>query len=911
MMLSSFGFLMMIRFRDPIREALLFPDFALGIAIGCLCAYFASLPDYESRIRKFAYIPLLASFALSILLILFGSGPGASDARINLRIGPILLQPVEFIKFLLVLFLAGYFADRWELLRELQAPARALPRWLQGLNLPRLRYAFPLMAAIGLAVVFFFLEKDLGPAMVLGLVFLILYAVARARFAGAAAAFAFLIAAFAGGYALGVPRTVANRVAMWISPWDNYLSHGGDHLAQSLWSFSAGGLSGAGLGLGQPETIPAVHTDLILAAIGEEFGFWGLLCVAVAYAVLIHRALRVSFAGRGSYSLFLGLGMTLLIALQIIFIAAGILGLAPLSGVVTPYVNYGKSSATVNYLILGVLAALSSQTARQPNDAFRKPGRWVGALLAMLGIAALGQAARVQWIEADRYLGRGALVMQADGQRRYIYNRRILEAAQSIPRGTIFDRNGIPLATSSKELLVSFRAQYELMNIDVDRMAVSDAQRMYPLGAAAFHILGDLPSRLNWGAPNTSFVERDRNVTLQGYDDRALAVQVRNRPDGPEHTVLSRDYRELLPLVRYRYQPNHPKVREIMERKRDVHLTVDARLQGKLAGILEKHVQAAGLKRAAIAVVDPATGDVLASVTYPFAGVLRAEELALRGEEIPEGSEIGDSLLDRVSYGLYPPGSSFKLVTTIAAFRSLENPESISYSCIRLPDGRVGNYVRGWGKPVRDDVKDVSPHGAVDLAKGLIVSCNAFFAQLGTYRIGADRLLQTAALFGIRVASPNTAAQLHDALPQASYGQGQVVASPLQMARVAGSIANSGKLVPIRWTQDFSTPSVQVCLTPEQASRAAGYLRRAVVEGTGSAAKTAAVPVAGKTGTAELLNRPAHAWFVGFAPYGAAESPRIAFSILLENGRYGGRVAAPLANEIVDAALDMGLIARE
>lgn len=908
-LLSGFGLLMMIRLRDPIREALLFPDFAVGVAIGCVCAFLASLPDYDrSALRRLAFIPLLASFLLSLVVIVFGSGPGVSDAKVNLRLGPILLQPVEFIKVLLILFLAGFFADRWEFLRELHAPSRTLPPVLRGFNLPRLRYALPLVVAVGLAIAFFFLEKDLGPALVLTLLFLMLYAVARSRVTGALIALVALIGAFAIGYKLGVPHTVANRVSMWLSPWDNYIAHGGDHLAHSFWSFSTGGVFGTGLGLGNPGSVPAVHTDLILAAIGEELGFVGLLCVFLAYAVLIHRALRISLAGRGSYSFFLGLGMALLIALQVAFIAAGILGLAPLSGVVTPYINYGKSSMAINFVILGVLAALSAHSGRQPDEPFRAQVRWTGALLGVLGLVILGQAARVQVVEADRFLGRGALVPQADGHRRYAYNSRILEAAQSIPRGSIFDRNGIPLASNSQALLESYRAQYDQMHVNLDSALRNGSTRMYPLGALTFHILGDLPSRLNWGAPNTSFVERDMNTKLQGYDDRAMVVRVRDKPGGPEHLVLRRDFRELLPLVRYRYRPGDKRVQEILQRDRDVHLTLDARMQAKLAAIMEKHIQAAKVQRGAAIVIDPSTGDLLASITYPWADAAKATEIVARGEDLPP--DIIDSLLDRPRYGMYPPGSSFKLLTTIAALKTPDKVENISYECKRLPDGRVGNYVRGWGRPIRDDVLDTIPHGTVDLAKGLIVSCNAYFAQLGTYVVGAERLLQTADLFGIKVAAPNTAAKLKDALPQASYGQGQVVASPLEMARVAGSIANDGMLVPSRWVVDQVPPSTQVCLPPEQARELAGFMRRVVTEGTGQAARSAAVAIAGKTGTAELRDKPAHAWFVGFAPYESG-AKRIAFAIIMENARYGGRVAAPIAPDIVAAALDTGLIKQE
>jgi cell division protein FtsI/penicillin-binding protein 2 len=192
----------------------------------------------------------------------------------------------------------------------------------------------------------------------------------------------------------------------------------------------------------------------------------------------------------------------------------------------------------------------------------------------------------------------------------------------------------------------------------------------------------------------------------------------------------------------------------------------------------------------------------------------------------------------------------------------------------------------------------------------LAVSCNAYFAQLGTYVVGAQELLRAADLFGIRVASPNNAAQLKDALPQASYGQGQVVASPLQMARVVGAIGNQGGIVPARIDLADPITAAKPCLNADQATRLSQYLRRAVTEGTGREANHAGVPVAGKTGTAELQNQPAHAWFVGFAPYGS-KAKKIAFSILIENGRYGGRAAAPAAAEIANAAAELGLTGRE
>jgi len=904
--LSGSGFLMMIRLRDPLRDALLFGDFSIGVIIGCMVAFLTSLPDYErSPLRRLAYVPLLLSFGLSVILILFGSGPGLSDARINLKLGPIQFQPVELIKLLLIFFLAAFFADRWEFLRRLRQSPRTLPGPLRSIQLPMLRYSAPLLIAIAIAISFFFLEKDLGPALIVSVLFLFLYAVARSKPTGAVAACIALVAAVGIGYGLNVPRTVTDRLSMWLSPWDNFVLSGGDHLAQSLWSFSAGGLSGSGLGMGDPASVPAAHTDLVLAAIGEELGFVGLLCVGVAYVLLIHRAFRISVSSRGAYSVFLGTAAALVIALQVIFIAAGILGVLPLSGVVTPFLNYGKSSAVSNFALLGILASLSRDSMGNVGESFARQLRWVKRILAAAALVIFVQAARVQVFQGDFFLGRGALVTQADGHRRYTYSPRVLEAAQSIPRGTIYDRNGIPLASDSAELLRSYRAHYARMGVDLEDVLRRGGSRFYPFGALTFHLLGDARSRLNWGASNSSYVERELNSVLQGYDSRDVVARVKDRPNGPEHLALRRDLRELVPLVRYRYRPDKKAVRDILDRNRDVHISVDIRLQAKVAAIMDQRITASGTKHGAAVVLDPETGDLLASVSHPWRDVARAQEIIGRSETIPDNRQLIESLLDRARFGLYPPGSSFKLVTSIAAYASRPDAHEVRYECRRLPDGRVGNYVRGWGRPIRDDILDRHPHGSVDMERGLVLSCNAYFAQLGKFAVGAQRLLDAAARFGIRVAVPNTVKQLNDALPQASYGQGQVVASPLQMARVAAAIGNGGSILPVRIDLRSAVPAPDSCLTSQQAAILSRHLRRAVTEGTGTAAAGSSVPVAGKTGTAEVRNQPAHAWFVGFAPYGSLK--KIAFAILMENARYGGRAAAPAAAEIADAAAALGL----
>jgi cell division protein FtsI/penicillin-binding protein 2 len=238
-----------------------------------------------------------------------------------------------------------------------------------------------------------------------------------------------------------------------------------------------------------------------------------------------------------------------------------------------------------------------------------------------------------------------------------------------------------------------------------------------------------------------------------------------------------------------------------------------------------------------------------------------------------------------------------------------------TFQCVPLAGGRVGNKVRGWGKPIRDDVQDTTPHGEVALEKGLVVSCNAYFAQLGTYEVGPDELLQTTQLLGITAARPNTAEQLRDALPQASYGQGQVIATPFKMARVAATVARGGTMAQGQWVGDDSEPKKTepvAVLSSGSTALIARSMREVVTRGTASRILGGIEPpVAGKTGTAEVQGKRSHSWFVGYAPYdlmGEREGGRrIAFAVIIEHGGYGGRLAAQATGEIVKAASALGL----
>jgi cell division protein FtsW (lipid II flippase) len=896
-LLTAIAFAILVSRPDPLRDSLTFVRFAEGTVIGIAVMTAVSLVDFGAAgFMTLSYLPLIVALSLSMLLILFGSGPGTSGAKVNL--GPV--QPIEAIRLLLALFLAGLFARRWELLREIRSPLFRGSRWTRWIDLPRAEYVMPVLAGVGLALVFFYLQKDLGPALFLCCVFLATYVVARGRVGMAVAGLALLILGFYAGYRLDISQTLAERVRMWQSPWDNAVP-GGDQVTHAIWALATGGSFGTGLGLGDTRYLPAGHTDLILAAIGEELGAAGLLLIAVLYALLGWRGFRIGRLARNDYGFFLATALALFLIVPVVIMASGILGVTPLTGVVTPFLSYGGSAMVANFCALGMLTAIHAD--RHPSgdlEPFRVPVMWLGSSLAIFGVALLAVAVNVQVVHADDYIIRAHLGIQADGGRRFEYNPRLLDIVRLIPRGTIYDRRGVPLATDDPQVIADARQTYAALGVSVDEACPVPGERCYPLGGAAFHLLGDARTRVNWTAPNSSYIERDAESRLRGFDDHAEIVHTTDSAGGSMLTIR-RDYRDIVPALRHRYDPASAALARFRQ-PHDMHLTVDARLQLRVAGIIAAYAQKSAGKGAAV-VLEPDSGELLASVSYPWPATPASNEHAAARSESAPGS-----LLDRARYGLYPPGSTFKLITASAALRQHLDPRRTTFTCARLPDGRVGAKISGWNRPVRDDVMDAHPHGTIDVHGGFVHSCNAYFAQLAV-RLGSRPLIDTANRLGISLTpAADVSARVRQTLPQIGYGQGDVVVTPLRMARVSAAIASNGVLRDTRCEQDEGTsPAADRFLDGDAARMLGGYMRDVVLSGTGRVLRNHPGRIAGKTGTAQLDGRPSHGWFVGFAPFGPAAS-RIAFAVVIENAGYGGGSAAPAAGEIVDAASRAGLV---
>jgi cell division protein FtsW len=312
------------------------------------------LPSIE-WLRVYRYTWATVAILLQVLTLLFGQDPNGGGAALWFVVGPVSVQPMEGVKLLLVIFLAAYLEDYRELLT-------VSGKRIGPIQLPPLPYLAPILVMIGAALMLFWLQKDLGPALLFSAVLLSMLYVASGRFSYVALGLTLLILGFA--LADRVFAHVHTRVVIWLDPWTNRETIG-YQLVQALYALGSGGVFGSGLAMGSPGLIPAVHTDFVIAAIGEELGLAGTLAVVCLFVLLIQRGFTVALGARTGFSALLASGLTAVIGVQALIILAGTLELIPLTGITLPFVSYGGSSVVANFVIIGLLLRISHENAVQ------------------------------------------------------------------------------------------------------------------------------------------------------------------------------------------------------------------------------------------------------------------------------------------------------------------------------------------------------------------------------------------------------------------------------------------------------------------------------------------------------------------------------------------------------------------
>jgi cell division protein FtsW (lipid II flippase) len=882
--------------------------FAQGFLVGCLAAAgILVVPLDLAQLASRAHVPIAIAIAAILgALAVAGAGPAGSGTRINL--GPV--QPIEAVKLLAIVFLAAYLGARAPKLRWQR-------RRFLGLRWPRVELLVPAIAVLLGIVAGLRLVGDLGPVLLLALVFLGMFFVAS-RATGwvviTIAILAIVLAVLGHWPGLAGSGTVKTRLVMWHAPWTNGMTNG-HQLGQGLWAFSAGGWRGQGLAHAATPLVPAGKTDLVLATLTEQLGACGLIAYQLALAAIVFGALHLAARSRTAERVLIASGIAILVLAQWLVILGGTLGHLPLTGIVVPFVSAGRSSMVVLIAVTAIVVRLSVDArVRAPSAELEELHAAVRGLRNVAAVAiALAGAAGVVAATVDRVetSARGIVTRLRDGTLIHRQNPRLVALAGRLRRGSILDRDGAPLAISA-----------------------TAATRTYPLAAGMGTLLGVSPSRVllpSWAA------ERQFDTRLRGYPERTDGPRDHGLDVGAGSRPLPwPDLRELVPLLDLDDAAREAAIaaRDADVASRSVRLTIDARLQAKIAALAGDAVAKHRRIAVAAAVIDVDTGQVLARVQAPdydpdhpsWQDHVLADDAAFllrfRGAygEWPDKTGV---------QGMFQAGSIGKLFTAVAAVRA--GTAGSRFAC-RDADAQGPLFtVPSWPRPIHDHAGD-RPHGSPDLVQAIAVSCNVYFAQLGL-ALGPEPLaaLRRAGLeVGYAAALAPGAAGTRQ-LASTAFGQGAMVMNVTQAARMVAAIAAGGRYLKCPPTMELGAPCAELSLVSDPAALRPLLegMRRVMTAGTGTGlTPPAGVRVYGKTGTADVrgfageepfgiargATAPPHSWFVAFAePATISElSPvagkRLAIAVVVPRGGTGASAAGPLAMQILAVARELGYL---
>lgn len=825
-----------------------------------------------------------------LLMLPIFIGTTISGSKLWIRIAGFTIQPGEFAKVFIVLFLAGYLAENRELLSISN-------RKILGFKIPRLRLLLPLFAVWGVCLLVVVFERDLGSAVLFYTIFLLMLYVATGRFSYVVIGLALLAVGAVGAYKF--LSHVQVRFQVWVDPFKDAQGQG-YQIVQSLFSLADGGLVGVGIGNGMANNIPVVESDFIFSAIGEEMGLLGGGAVLILFMLFAVRGLTTAARAKSDLAAFSATGLTAAISFQAFLIVGGVTRLIPLTGVTLPFMSQGGSSLLASFIIVALLLRAGDEaTGREAeltgtgtmtaitDDQVASAAAPTGTRFATSssygnGSHSVGSRMRRRLLDTPEsgVLGRVALanrltravlaftalfailignltyvqVIKAKDYQDMPTNNHTIARSKYIQRGSIITSDGVTLAESLQQ---------------EDGTYV----RSYPNGNLAAHAVGYYSQQYG-----SSGVESSQDKTLTGSKDYSSWQNALNSLAG------------------------------ITEPGNSVQLTIDSRIQ-------QAAEQALAGRKGAIVVLDPRTGAVLAWASAP---AYDNTDIAATMEAANASGGADTSMFDRATQALYSPGSTFKTVTLSSA---LENGVAALSSTYSSP----GRMEIGGA-----DVVSVNEqgHGTITLDRAFAVSSNTVFGQVAE-QLGADRLVATAQAFGygqnLGIDFSTAASIMPDPADMSTWelawaGAGQPVGqghtpgpqtTVMQNAVIAAAIANNGIamnpyvvgqiLAPdgtvVKTTRERSLGQAVSSGTAEQVKEA---MLDVVQNGSGSASGIAGVKVAGKTGTAETNSATPNSTFIGFAPY---DTPTLAVSLVLEETTENEATAAAVAGQVLRAAL--------
>lgn len=734
----------------------------------------------------------------------------------------------------------------------------------------------------------------------------------------------------------GPVQRLIDRKAIWQNAWDNEV-FGGDQVANGIWAMSGGGITGQGAGEGFAKTIPEAHTDMILPSIGEEFGWAGIVCLFILYLLYLHRSIIIGRQTGTPFLFYVCAGIGICTFVQFLLIGGGSTGALPLSGVSLPFVSYGGSSLVCNLLAAGFLLSASSVQGTAVQMAYvtrQQDKNLIPALIAAcIGVVLLTVNVSRYLFNNKKWVVQPALVAERSGARKFSYNPRIAILMNRLQAGSLFDRKGKLLATSNPQTILKQQDSLLAAGLAIENLEALSRRRLhryYPFGEHLFFWTGDANTGVFTGSANGYFAEYELGAELRGFKTPTVNYNVtanrfreeRFLPQAAKAmTVSKRDYTALAPLLLAGI--NSREVEAFKQRNRDVQLTIDAALQTNLQKGLQGDDSLQN-NRVSIVIMEDSTGDVLASAAWPLPPVNDWEKLTLSVREqnkLPYWSTLSDLGFTYATQ----PGSTAKIATALAAFNKLGEAAAKRTLFIRPED-----LIR---------VRSAEPDepGNIGLERALVRSNNSYFIKLANEEQLQEEMatlyLQTGMfLRGVGgyyfENAPNEVQQEEwrafwrntefrslvsynkndirrtrgRGISGMAWGQGELIATPAAVARLAAGIANKGIMMPNRFVLKISDSvlAIQEGIRIAKEPTYAGMLTDFMKKQSAGKINRLKIAVAGKTGTPERIfhgQRINDGWYVFFVPKDNGAG-HIVTCIRIENTK-GSSDAVKLAGSLV------------
>lgn len=700
-------------------------------------------------------------------------------------------------------------------------------------------------------------SKDLGSA-------LIFYCVYIAMLYCSTGKIFYLISGILGGglaavIAYRIFSHVQLRVNIWMNPWED-LNDSGYQLTQSLFAIGTGGWLGSGLMKGSPNSIPYVEEDFVFSAIAEELGvFFAITFILLCLCIFI-QFLQFALSVKDNFFRLVASGIATAYGVQVVLTIGGGTRFIPLTGVTLPLVSSGGSSAMSTILMFAIMSGISlikeDETEKEYNeftDFFDEEGYLYEDMEEEYNALEKALRKRKNSLLIQSILMTFVFAGMIGNLIYYMHN----DAHQAINNEYNAKRQEQLAAENLRGTIYSQDGQ-----ILAQTLVLEDGTEMrnYPYANMFCHAVG-------YASNGKAGVEASENIYLiqsnTSLSDRVSnEMQNQKNPGDNVYTTLRVDLQQIA-------------------------------------------YDSLGVYRGAVIVTEAKTGRILAMVSKPD---FDPNEIDKNWEEYLSNEE-SSVLLNRVTSGLYPPGSTFKIFTALEYIREHPNNyQEYHYNCIgyhQVGEERINCY-------------HGSVHGSLDLYTSFAKSCNSSFANIGML-LDRERFADTllSMLFNTDLPVSFTHRQSHISMResmtnaeimQSAIGQGETLITPLHLNMVTQAIANGGDLyIPYLVDRVENADGVLVkqynptlyrsLITAQEAEILTEMMIQVVENGTASKLSNQSYTAAGKTGSAEYssVKGQSHAWFTGFAP---ANDPEIVVTVILEGAGSGGDYAAPIARRI-------------